>query len=268
MNQDQRADVAKRRVVYELPGEREVLVRRDLPYTSSTGEPLTFDLYESPRREKPAPRPVVVLVSGYNDLGMARVMGCKAKEMESYRSWARLVAASGINCVAFECREPAADAAALLLHLRESSDPLDLDATRIGLWSCSGNVPTALGVLMDVSRLACAALLYGYTLDLDGSTCVSDAAAMFRFAMPAAGRTVRDLPADLPLFLARAGRDQMPGLNASLDTFAAHALRENRPLTLMNHHHGPHAFDLEDASPASRTLVKCTLDFLVANLRR
>ena len=267
MSQDTRADVAKRRVVYELPGERTVSVRRDVLYPSSAGESLTFDVYEPPGHGGQAPWPAVVLVSGYNDLGMARVMGCAAKDMEAFRSWARLIAASGMACVAFECREPAADAAALVRHLRASADALNLDAARIGLWACSGHVPTALGVLMDDPHLACAALLYGYMLDLDGGTPVADAAAMFRFATPAAGRAVRDVPADIPLFVVRAGRDEMPGLNASLDTFVVHALRENRPVTMLNQHHGPHAFDLVDDTPASRTAVRGTLDFLATVLR-
>lgn len=266
MSQDTRADVARRRVVYELPGERTVTVHRSLPYTSCTGESLTFDLYDPPGPEAPVPRPVVVLVSGYNDLGMSRVMGCAAKDMEAFRSWARLIAATGMACVAFECREPAADASALVRHLRAAADALDLDATRIGLWACSGHVPTALGVLVNDPRLTCAAFLYGYMLDLDGGSHVADAAAKFRFATPAAGREVWDVPADIPLFLGRAGRDEMPGLNASLDAFIVHALRENRPVTLMNHHRGPHGFDLVDDTSASRTVVRGTLDFLATVL--
>lgn len=100
-----------------------------------------------------------------------------------------------------------------------------------------------------------------------GHTHVADAAAMFRFATPAAGRCVRDLPADLPLFIARAGRDEPAGLNASLDSFVAHALGDNRPVTVANHHRGPHAFDLHDDTPASLTLVRQTLEFLATVLR-
>jgi acetyl esterase/lipase len=267
MSRDARADVAKRRVVYEIEGQEAVRVRRDLPYPSGSGETLTLDVYEPPGSDRPAPRPAVVFVTGYNDLGMQRMLGCKAKAMASYESWGRLVAMCGIVGVTYECREPVADARAVLRHLRNGADTPGIDPSRIGVWSCSGNVPNALGLLMNERGLACAALLYGYMLDVDEHTHVADAAATFRFATPVVGRTVRDLPADLPLFIARAGRDGTPGLNDTIDRFVAHALRENRPVTLTNHHAGPHAFDLVDNSPASRGVVRAVLHFFATMLR-
>ena len=266
MSQDTRADVAKLRVVYELPGETDVPIQPNLPYTSSTGEALTFNLYEAPRSDRRAPRPAVVFVTGYDDLGMQRIVGCKAKAMASYESWGRLVATCGMVGVTYECREPVADARAVLRHVRDAAGTLGIDPARIGIWSCSGNVPNALGLLMNEPGMACAALLYGYMLDLDGHTHVADAAAAFRFATPAAGRSVHDLPADLPLFIGRAGRDETPGLNDSLDRFVAHALRENRPVTVVNHHTGPHAFDVTDNSQASRDVIRAVLEFLRARL--
>lgn len=266
MSQDTRADAAKRRVVYEIPGQEAVQVHRDLGYHGPSGEALSFDLYESPRVNQHAPRPVVLFVTGYSDLGMQRTLGCKAKEMASYECWGRLVAMRGLGAVTYESREPAGDARAMLRHLRDNGAALGIDPTRIAIWSCSGNVPNALGLLMNEPGLAGAALLYGYLLDLDGHTQVADAAAAFRFATPAAGRSVHDLPADLPLFIARAGRDETPGLNDSLDRFVAHALRENRPVTVVNHATGPHAFDLTDDGPASREVVCAVLEFLRVRL--
>ncbi|MCC7181305.1 MAG: hypothetical protein IT177_23205 [Acidobacteria bacterium] len=265
MSENTRADVARRRVVYEVEGQHAVQVRHALTYRGSTGEPLSFDIYEPPGSGRGA-WPVVLFVTGYNDLGMQRLMGCKAKDMASYADWGRLVAMQGIAGVTYECREPAADVRALLHHVRGNAARLGLDAGRIGVWSCSGNVPNALGLLMNDPGLACAALLYGYMLDLDGHTHVADAAARFRFVAPAAGRTVRDVPADLPLLIARAGRDEMPGLNDALDGFVAHALRENRPITLVNHHSGPHAFDIMDDNSGSREAVRGALEFLVRRL--
>ncbi|MGE3888364.1 MAG: alpha/beta hydrolase [Vicinamibacterales bacterium] len=265
MSENVRADVARRRVVYEVEGQDAVRVRHALTYRGSTGEPLSFDIYEPPGSGRGA-WPVVLFVTGYNDLGMERLMGCKAKDMASYADWGRLVAMQGVAGVTYECREPAGDARAILRHVRECAAALDVDPARIGVWSCSGNVPNTLGLLMDEPDLACAALLYGYMLDLDGHAHVADAAARFRFVAPAAGRTVRDVPADLPLLIARAGRDEMPGLNDALDGFVAHALRENRPITLVNHHSGPHAFDIMDDSSGSREAVRAALGFVAARL--
>ena len=69
--------------------------------------------------------------------------------------------------------------------------------------------------------LKCAALCYGFMLDLDGSTAVADAARQFGFSNPCSNRTFEELPRDTPLFVARAGRDEFPGLNGALDSFVA-----------------------------------------------
>jgi hypothetical protein len=112
----------------------------------------------------------------------------------------------------------------------------------------------------------CAALLYGYMLDLDGATGVAEAADMFRFTNPNAGKTMDDLPETLPLFIARAGQEQFPHLNESIDRCFAKALALNRPVTLVNHATGPHAFDLLDDSDTSRLIIRQVLDFLTSAL--
>ncbi|MDH4062971.1 MAG: hypothetical protein OEW19_01125 [Acidobacteriota bacterium] len=266
MSEPARSDVANRRVVYEIPGQDAVRTRRNVAYQSAGGETLPLDIYELPGSERRAPRPAVIFVTGYNDLGMRKSVGCAAKEMASYASWGRLVAMCRMVGITYECRDPAADARALVGHVTREASSLGINPDRVALWSCSGNVPTALSVLMNVPGLAGAALCYGYLLDLDELTCVADAATTFRFATPAAGRSVSDLPADLPLMLVRAGRDEMPGLNAGLDRFVGHALAHNRPISVINHHSGPHAFDIMDPSPASRVAVRRVLDFLRTTL--
>jgi hypothetical protein len=268
MSQDVRADIAKRRVVYRIPGDERVSIRRDLSYVSASGEPLPFDLYEPPHELGAPSRPAVVLVPGYNDAGARRVLGCAAREMGAFESWARLIAASGLAAVTYECREPGADARALLSHIRATGPSLRIDPERLGLWACSGHVPTALATVMNEPGLACAALLYGYTMDLDGHREVADASAMFRFAVPATGRPLTDLGDTLPILLMRAGADQMPGLNASLDRFVSGLLARNAPMALVNHATGPHAFELEDDGPAARSAVRQVLTFLTTHLER
>jgi hypothetical protein len=143
-----------------------------------------------------------------------------------------------------------------------------VDEQRIGVWACSGNVPNALAVLMQEARgaLKCAVLCYGYMLDLDGSTAVAETARQWGFVNPCAGKSVDDLPGDLPLFIARAGQDQ-PRLNDALDRFVLMALTGNLPITLVNHPAAPHAFDLLDASETSREIIRRILAFLQFHLR-
>jgi hypothetical protein len=262
----QRNDMTSKTVVYKIPGMDAVSIRRDVEYRATEAGPLTMDLYSPPGSEAGggAPRPAVIFVSGYPDPGFERMLGCKLKDMGAYVSWARLVAASGLVAVTYTNHEPVGDLDALLGYLREHAASLGIDGSRIGVWAGSGNVPMALSILMRGASDAfkCAALCYGVMLDLEGSTAVADSAAQFGFANPCAGRSVDDLPGELPLFIVRAGRDEMPRLNETIDRFMAAALARNLPVTFANHARAPHAFDIQDDSETSREMIRRILAFL------
>lgn len=261
-----RLEIAAKKVVYTLPAMDRVAIRHDVEYGAAGADPLTMDLYYPEKRS--ARMAAVVLVCGYPGGGFVKFVGCEFKEMESCIGWARLIAASGMIAVTYTNREPVADLEALLRHVRANAALLEIDETRIGLWAASGNVPLALRALMQSRHelLRCAVLCYGYMLDLDASTGVADAAATFRFVDAAAGASVDDLPRDMPLFVARAGRDEMPRLNEGLDRFVAHALARNLPISLVNHPTGAHAFDLHDDSQTTRNVIEQILAFLRGRL--
>jgi len=237
-------------VVYRAPRMDEVLVRQDDD---------RMDLYYPPDWRSGARTPAVVIVTGYPDPGFEKMFGCKFKDTGSSTSWGRLIAASGMIAIAYSNSEPEADLHALLDHVRNRAEDFGVDENRIGLWASSGNAALALSAL---NRARCAVLLYPVTLDLDGSTWVADLAKQFRFANPFAGKSVADFPADVPLFLARAGRDEIPHLNDALDRFLAHAVARNFPVSFVNHPEGPHAFDLVHDSEMSREVVRRALAFL------
>jgi S-formylglutathione hydrolase FrmB len=65
-----------------------------------------------------------------------------------------------------------------------------------------------------------------------------------------------------PIFIARAGRDSIPMLNAGIDNFAAAALRLNAPLTIMNYPEGDHGFDGVNDTAQSRAIIKAALKFV------
>jgi hypothetical protein len=269
MNQDTQPDhISKKRVVYTMPGLDAVTVRRDEEYGVIDTGALTMDLYYPPDSNSGTRTPAAIFVTGFNDVGAQRMLGCKLKEMGSYISWGHLAAASGLVAITYTNREPATDVHAVLRHVRQNAASLDIDQNRIGVWACSGNVPTALSVLMKDAHdyPKCAVLCYPYMLDLDGSTGVADAARQFGFVNPCAGKSVNDLPRDIPLFIARAGQDQMPGLNEALDCFLAKALTCNLPVTFVNHSVAPHAFDLFHDSEISREIIRRILAFLQFHL--
>jgi hypothetical protein len=263
MSETTAQDVRARGVVYTIADAERVRVRQEIAF----GDGLVLDLYHPPDIADDVRVPAVIIVAGYPDPGFQRRVGCRFKDMASSRSWSRLIAASGMAAITYTNIEPVRDLERLFDHIRDSdiASELAIDEHRLGLWASSGNVPLALSSMMN-SELRCAALCYGYMLDLDGSTTVDDIARTFGFAAPNAGRTMDDLRADAPLFLARAGQDQMPGLNETLDRFVLEALRRNLPITLANHANGPHAFDLFDDSDASRAVVRQILLFLRSHI--
>jgi acetyl esterase/lipase len=253
----QRAAMAKKTIVYRVPGMDAVSVRRDIAYGTAASGPLTLDLY-APDDRPGERRPVVLFVYGF----MHPAFASGLKHMGAYTSWGRLLAASGLAAVTYSYADPVADLQAVLRHLREHADELGVDPTRIAVWAGSGNVPMALSALMTPGdAFRCAVLCYGYMLDLAGGTQVAAAAAQFGCVIPAAGKTVEDLPA-LPLYVARAGKDQTAGLNETIDRFVAQAVALDRPITLVNHAGAPHAFDLFDDREATREVIRDIVGFL------
>jgi dienelactone hydrolase len=265
MSQDtQRDHISKKALVYRIHGMEAVEVRRDVEYHATEAGALTFDLYYPPDSPSGARVPAVVFVAGYTDAGFQKMLGCRFKEMQSSISWGQLTAVSGLAAITYTNREPATDVQALLQYVRRNAARLGLDENRIGLWACSGHVPVALSVLMreGSAYLKCAVLCYGFMLDLDGASVVARAARTWGFVNPCAGKTVEDLPRETPLFIVRAGQDQMPRLNETIDRFLAEALARNLPLTFTNHRAAPHAFDLMSDDETSREIIRQILAFM------
>jgi hypothetical protein len=257
-------DIAKRRIVYTTPAMDRVCVERDVSYSDEVGT-LTMDLYRPPDDEAAA-RAAVLLVTGYPDAGFARMLGCPIKQIGAFVSWAQLLASAGLIAITYTNREPG-DAQILFDYVLRHAARLGIDAGRIALWSCSGHGPNALALLMNnAARVRCACLMSAYTLDGGGHRHVAEAAERFHFAN--GGRSIEHLPPDVPVFVARGGRDEMPGLNAALDAFVYAALDRNLPITLINHSTGPHAFDVFDDGEASQEVIRSVVRFLQCHLRR
>jgi acetyl esterase/lipase len=257
-------DMAKKTIVYKIAEMDDVIVKRDIEYTTTENGSLTMDIYYPSDANNGKLLPVVIFALGYPGAGYRKMWRCKETEMGSYVSWAKLVAASGMAAITYSIDEPVADLDALVRYVRENASELGIDRNRLALWACSGNVPTALSLLMqpDSDSLKCAVFCYGAMLDLDGSTGIAESSEAWGFANPSAGRSVEEISIDVPLFIARAGRDQIPGLNDSIDRFVVHAVRRNLPITFVNHAKGPHWFDVLDDSETSRQIIREIVAFM------
>jgi hypothetical protein len=265
-NERNRHDITTRPVLYPTPQSSAVVIRRDIEYATGDGGPLTLDVYAPGEPSRPE-TPVVLFVSGYSDVGVRKRLGCALKEMASYTSWATLVGASGMAAVTYSNTRPVEDLQCVLHYLAEHAGPLGIDLRRIGIWAASGNVPNALSLLISAPELAaCAVFGYGFMLDVDGSTAVAAGSRAFGFVNPCAGRSCADLPSHVPMLIVRAGRDETSGLNLSLDAFIAGALARNLPLTLVNNHTAPHAFDILHDTATTRDVIGQILRFLQVRL--
>jgi dienelactone hydrolase len=261
--------IAEQRLVVRAPGTDNVLVARNVPLGDDRTIGLRMDLYR-PAGAPDARLPAVVFVTGYSDTGSEKVLGCRLKDMASYVDWGRLVASAGMTAITYENEDPFRDANVLLRHIRDNAARLRVDEARIALWSCSGNVPTALALLQENRAheergIRCAALCYGYMLDGEGRDDVARAAQRWGFVVPNTPPALDSL-ARVPMLVVRAGRDDMPGLNESIDRFVAEALRANLPVTVVNQCTGPHGFDIFDATHDSRRAIRQIVGFLSMHL--
>lgn len=254
-----RQEIAKKSVRYRLPGMETLPVRRDLMYRAEGGTKLLLDVYY-PTLAAERPLPAVLLPLAYPDpTSRVRAYG-------PIVSWARLLAASGLAAIVYGAEQPAEDLHAVLAYLRASADGLNLDGDRFGVLATSGNATIGLSAVIRDRRLRCGTFLYGFLMDVGGSTAVAEMAAQAGFVNACAGMSPDDLPTDVPMLFVRAGRDQFPGLNETLDRLLAEALARNLPVWFVNHATGAHGFDLDEDSDLARGAVRQVLSFLQLHL--
>jgi hypothetical protein len=252
-------EIAQKKVIYRVAGMDALPVRPDLTYRSTSGALLPMAIHYP--ASQPGQRvPIVIVPFAYPD-PEARV-----RMFGPVTSWARLMGASGMAAVVYGAEAPDEDVHAMLRQLREDADALGLDMDRLGLFAASGNVTVGLSTLMRDRHVRCAALICGCTMDLDGSTAIADMGRQTGFVNACAGKSVDDLPDDVPMLFVRAGHERFPGLNEALDKVVVRALARNLPFTLINHATGGHGFDLDEDTEMSRGIVQQVLAFLRLHL--
>jgi acetyl esterase/lipase len=243
-----------------------VVDKKIVVYSSDNDVSLTMDIYYPPDVPAHSRLPVVVFVPAYPNSLILERYGIKLKDAGQYVSWGQLAAASGIIAVTYETTQPEKDIYSVLAYIRINAGTLEMDGDRVGLWACSGNVPTALAVMLDGSTdIKCSVLYYGVMLDWSDYHEMEDLAKRYGSAYPCKSKSVADLPTDLPLFVVRAGEDN-PQLNKSIEHFVCEATQRNLPLTFVNYSNGQHAFDLENDTALSREIIRQTLAFLQQHL--
>jgi acetyl esterase/lipase len=239
---------------------------------------LTLDVYRPRGAAKPLP--AVVFVHG------GLVAGAKGTSPTSwpiYQSWGRLAAAEGFAGVTFNHRlttndnvaETEPDVEAAIAYLRANARELGIDPERLCLAFYSAGGVLAAGALREPRRFVrCVVLFYPY-LDLEHLR----ADTRFRRSYPASrvdrlvpryspAAQLRDPSRLPPMFLAMAGRDEIPGLNASVRRFVDAAIDARAPLEFVIHPTGVHGFDEQNHDGRTREILERALAFLHRHLDR
>jgi acetyl esterase/lipase len=266
-------DFRELRAVLSLPGMESVRTRKDLVYRAVDGVDLRFDVYQ-PEREGPVP--AVVFVHGD---GPPEILA-DAKDWGQFDSWGRLAAVSGLAGVTFNhrsteggprLREAASDVDALVAHVREHGAELGIDGERLGLWVCSMGPPVGLhtAFLQRPGYVRCIAVFYGVmTLRPIREVLLPEVTeeALAEFSpVELLGRGSGRLP---PILVARAGLEERPWLNPTIDNFVSEVIAMNAELDVLTHPSGHHAFDVVDDDERSRDVIRLTLAFLQRHLLR
>jgi acetyl esterase/lipase len=264
------AEIVMMPVVYKLPGMERARVRKDIAYKGGGDPALKLDVYSPSGDDRAARRPAVFFIHGGTSPQFS------PKDWGVFTSWARLVAASGMVGVTFTHRlgypktmlaEGAADVADAIAYVRANADALGVDRERICLAAYSAGGPMLSMAMRDgPPYVRCLVAFYAF-MDVQQSELhrQHETPETIRSHSPIThlGTDAARIP---PLFIARAGRDEIPTLNDSTDRFVREALARNVTIDVANHPQGVHGFDNQTDDERSREIIRRVLDFMKTHL--
>lgn len=251
-------------VVYELPKMDNVIIKKDIPYQDTDGPNLKMDVYYPPDFDFQRIIPAIIVVLGYPDSSGKKLVGDKFKNYIQFVSWCKIISTSGMIAVAYESDNPEKDIITLSEHLITNADKLNIDINKIGAYTCSAHTPATITTILNRSNnfFKCGVVYYGFFLteDFKYLSQIDSMSQKMGFKTPRLPKP-ESWRKDLPIMIVRAGKDNVPYLNQSLESFYTEALYQNLPICLINYPNGVHAFDVINDNDTTRTIIKNTLEF-------
>jgi acetyl esterase/lipase len=261
---------ARRPVVMTLPGMDQVEVTKDLRYSDRTEPHLAMDIYRPAGLKAGERRGAVIFIHGGGP------PGAPMKEMGVYTSYGRLVAAQGLVGVTFTQRlafprtaieAGGADVASAIAYVRAHAAELNVDPDRLCLAAYSAGGPMLSPYLRDAPPYVRCLVAYYPILEIEASAVHTAAETPLVLAEWSPLRQLDKPGRKAPLYLARAGADEIPQLLAGLDRFIAEAVKRDYPMTLANNPGAPHSFDITEPTPRTLEILEETFAFVRRHLR-
>jgi acetyl esterase/lipase len=258
-------------VVYRVAGMDKVKIKSDLKYTSVNNPNLLMDVYSPPNLSKGEKRPAVIFIHGGSGAETT------PKDWGIYTSWGRLTGASDLIGVTFTHRlnaektsleDAASDLAAAITYVRANADSLNIDKDRICLTAYSAGGALLASAMRDKPEyIRCLVGFYAF-MDVQQSGnlfAVHESKETLQKFSPINYLTA-DADKIAPIFIARAGRDQVPTMDDSIDRFAREAISKNISLTITNHPTGVHGFDNQNDDDRSKEIIQSAIAFMKSHL--
>jgi acetyl esterase/lipase len=259
-------------LVLRKPGTERVKVTAQLRYHPGVDDPnLLMDVYSPLDVKAGERRPVLMFVHG------GAGSESRPKDWGIYKGWGRLAGAAGLVGVTFTHRlgypkpllaESGADVAAAIDYIRANAAKLGADPDRICLAAYSAGGPLlTLGYDTKRPYIRCLIAVYAF-LDVQQSSLHRDNEPAERVKQYSMIEHLDETRAkEIPTFIARAGRDEIPTMNDSIDRFIGRAIRENANVTVMNHPAGVHGFDNQNDDDRAREIMESLLAFARRHLK-
>jgi acetyl esterase/lipase len=256
-------------VVLKVPGMDRVKVVENLKYTKSDDPNVLMDIYVPPDLSENEKRPAVIFLHGGAETDYT------PKDWGVYTSWGRLTAASGFVGVTFTHRleypnasleKAAADVRDAIKYVRENADKYQVDKDRVCLIAYSAGGPLlTLAMRGDMPFVRCLVGFYAF-MDIQQSDYrKTEKPETVNFFSP-----ITYLQTDAnkipPMFIARAGHDEVPTMLDSIDRFINEALARNIALSFANHPEGVHGFDNQNNDDRSREIIRTAIEFIRLHL--
>jgi len=229
-------DIPSDPIVYQVPEMNKVIVKQNIVFKKENDTSLMLDIYYPPSFSFKTATPVIIFNNGVGSMTIP--------QWRVYKDWAKLMAVKGFIAVNYQARQNngLTDGASLLEYLHSHGTSLNIDTSKMAIWTCSANTRAGMRLAMQPQRTYIKSLVVYY-----GSP-----------------DSLGQLRQDLPTLIVRCGLDAQ-FINTGIENFMQQAFAQDMRIELINYIKGTHAFDITTNTAESRAVIDKTIGFFNEN---